>query len=251
MSEQTEASDSKESPISRFAKWRKESISALKNTPRAFRLVWQASPLYTSLSTGLVLLQGMLPLAQVWVSKLIVDGVVAAANTARAGGTPQVGSLLTLVGVFVGLWIIGNLIQVADQTVRSLLTELLAGHINEMILRQASRLDLSFYETPKFFDKMEKAFQEAGWRPFQVVNSVLWAFQGFTSAITMIGVLFRLCWWAPLLLLATSTPYLFAEFQFSRKRWKMTGKCPKSGRCTTCAGLWRNARRRRKFASST
>src|SRR3972149_2268784 len=51
---------------------------AYRNTPRAFGLVVKCGPGVTLSMTALTLLPALLPAAQAWVAKLIVDGVVSA-----------------------------------------------------------------------------------------------------------------------------------------------------------------------------
>src|SRR6187402_2719919 len=63
----------------------KDRLSALQNVPRFFKLVWQTSPAMTLISAALRLIRSAIPLAILYVGKLIIDEVVLL--NAGKGGT--------------------------------------------------------------------------------------------------------------------------------------------------------------------
>src|SRR5215216_1575297 len=54
----------------------RDRLSALQNVPRFFKLVWQTSPMMTIVSGLLRIIRSAIPLAILWVGKLIIDEVV-------------------------------------------------------------------------------------------------------------------------------------------------------------------------------
>ena len=60
--------------------WRKR-LEALANIPPVLGMVWAASPLLTGLAVGLRVLTALIPVATLWLSKLIIDRVAAALST--------------------------------------------------------------------------------------------------------------------------------------------------------------------------
>src|ERR1051325_7005454 len=54
--------------------------TSFSNLPRAFRLVWEASPSATLGMALVTLLTAFVPASQAWIGKLIVDAVVRAIN---------------------------------------------------------------------------------------------------------------------------------------------------------------------------
>ena len=55
--------------------WR-ERLGALRNLPPFLKLVWETSPLYTSLTVILRIARALLPVATLFVGKLIIDEVL-------------------------------------------------------------------------------------------------------------------------------------------------------------------------------
>ena len=57
-------------------------IQALRHVPRLVRLVWRTEPRYVAGIIGLRVARALVPLAVLWIGKLIVDEVVRAVGTA-------------------------------------------------------------------------------------------------------------------------------------------------------------------------
>src|SRR5687768_15879957 len=66
--------------------WR-ERLRALRHLPKLLKLVWETEPRYVVAIFVLRLLRAAVPLAVLWIGKLIVDEVILAAQVAAAGGT--------------------------------------------------------------------------------------------------------------------------------------------------------------------
>ena len=67
--------------------WR-ERMSALRNVPPLLRMVWETSPCLSLAVITLRFISALLPVAMLWISKLIVDQVVAAVS-GRVRGDEQ------------------------------------------------------------------------------------------------------------------------------------------------------------------
>src|SRR5215218_7254204 len=59
----------------------KDRISALRNLPRFFRLVWQSSPGMMLANFVLRILRSAIPVAVLYVGKLIIDGIIHVKDT--------------------------------------------------------------------------------------------------------------------------------------------------------------------------
>jgi ATP-binding cassette subfamily B protein len=55
-----------------------KALRQLHDVPRALRLAWDAAPRWTSVSVVLLAIQGLLPVATVWLSRSLVNATVAA-----------------------------------------------------------------------------------------------------------------------------------------------------------------------------
>src|SRR5687767_15716937 len=78
--------------------WRQR-LEALRHLPKLLRMVWQTNPGYV---VGIILLRvarSAVPLAVLWVGKLIVDEVVHAITLAQAGSPLPWTRLAVLLGI--------------------------------------------------------------------------------------------------------------------------------------------------------
>ena len=92
----------------------------------------------------------MLPLAMLWVSKLILDGVVAWIK--RGNGDPA--ALWKLVALELGLAVLSDLLARANSLADSLLGDRFTNRISVRLIEHATRLDLASFEDPVFYDKL-------------------------------------------------------------------------------------------------
>jgi ABC-type multidrug transport system fused ATPase/permease subunit len=148
-------------------RWR-EVRGAFAHTPQAVRLVWQTSP-WATVGLGLLTLGGaLLPAAQAWVGKLIVDGVVAATKT---GADPeQSRTVFIYLIVELILFLLSAALNQARRLIQQLIQLRLANRIRADIIRKALSLDLAHFEHPEFYDRLQNARREGGYKPTELIN---------------------------------------------------------------------------------
>lgn len=138
-----------------------------------------------------VMLQSLLPLANLYILKLLVDTVTAAAT----GGTPQAGfSIVALLAAFVGIFLLGRIISALSAINSDILGQRLIDYTTAIMQNHAAGLDLGYYDTPAFHDTLHRAQQEAASRPMQIMNSFM-AFGG--AAVMLAGIVGMLGAWSP------------------------------------------------------
>jgi hypothetical protein len=128
-------------------------IAALKHIPTVLKIVWQASPLLSILGLVFRGLVGLIPISMLWISKLIIDRVVHAVSQPGTDFA-EIGWLL--VSEF-GLGCAGHVLTRIIDYCDSLLADKFTQLINVRILEHSSKLDLVSFESPAFYDKLERA----------------------------------------------------------------------------------------------
>src|SRR5262245_16857153 len=130
------------------AKLRK-AMAQLPNLPRALQLVWRAARPWTIAWITLLVVQGLLPAATVYLTKFVVDSVVFAVKAGALGA--DVRKVLILVGVFAGVMLLVEIARSTINWIRTVQAELLQDHINQLIHEKSANADLAFYEFPDFY----------------------------------------------------------------------------------------------------
>ena len=201
----------------RFQKIR-QSLSIYQYCGKAIQLVWTTNRTLTIALAGLTLIAGILPAAIAYVGKLIVDGVILAAQT----GTPQTRSVVLM-------YLAVEALLVAAQTgstrgialCQSLLRMQLGQRVNVLILEKALTLDMEHFEDSEFYDKMTRARREASTRPLSLVGRTFGIVQNTISLISFGGLLSQFSAWAVVILMLASVPSFIAETRFARASFRL------------------------------
>ena len=124
----------------------KEKFAALGNLPRFFKLVWETNHWYTILNAVLRLIRSALPVAILYVGKLIIDEVVTLSKNHATDHT----FLWQLVAAEFALAILSDALGRATALVDSLLGDLFSNHTSVKIMEHAATLDLDQFEDSEF-----------------------------------------------------------------------------------------------------
>src|SRR5579871_3006363 len=136
--------------------WRQR-ISALRNVPPTLRIVWESGPEVVLLGLISRIVASFLPIALLWITKLIIDGIVRAIST-RQGVSPRFWWLVAAeFAVAVGNGVLARFIDYLD----SLLADNYTRHVSIKVMKHAASLDLIAYEDPVFYDRLERARVQA------------------------------------------------------------------------------------------
>ncbi len=197
-----------------------EFVSAYSNIPKAFGLVWASSKWMTVVMVILTLGFALLPPAQAWIGKLIVDQVVALINI---NSDPMAGlqTMLPLLGLEFGLIVLGAVGSQGRTLAEHVLNSKLNLHINSQIIRKALDLDLVYFEQAEFYDKLQNARREADWRALRIVTGSFGLIQSTITLISFAVLLIRFSPWLTLILFGATLPSFLAQERFARMSFRM------------------------------
>jgi ATP-binding cassette subfamily B protein len=206
----------------------REFWAALRNTPEAFRLVWSASKPAALAGVGLTLVAAVLPAAQAWVGKLIIDAIV---NATSQGMEPVAGLryVAPYLGLEFALILIGSLTGQMRSLSDSILQSQLTNHVNSLIIRKAISLDLQFFENPIFYDTLQNARRQADVSALNIVNSTLQMVQQVITLITLILLLIRFSPWLAVLVFVSAIPAFLSQSQYAERAFRaVTHRAPEA-----------------------
>ncbi len=164
---------------------------------------------------------GLLPAGVAYVGKLIIDAVVAAIAVAQSGGDPAYRQVLVFVIVEGVLVAAIAAIQRGIGFCQTLLRVLLSQRINSLILEKALTLELAQFEDSEFYDKLNRARQEASSRPLSLVNRTFGLVQHSISLVSYAALLLQFSPWAVCILILAGIPAFVAETHFSGTRFRI------------------------------
>ncbi len=189
--------------------------------PQAFQLVRRAAGGLIIVWLVLLLVQGLLPVAAVYLTRSLVDGIAAMAGA--GGGWDSMTPLLPA-GIAMAIVLIGSeVFQSIGKWVRTAQAEQVQDHVHELIHEQAMRLDLSFFDDPGYYDKLHRARIDALSRPAALLENAGTLMQSLITLAAMGGVLLTFGIWIPLLLVFCTLPALLVVFRHTIRfhRWRV------------------------------
>lgn len=173
----------------------------LPHLPAALRLVWQATPRYTTLWGLLLLAQGLLPVATVYLTRSAVDSLAAAFDDP----TTLSQAILTVL-LLAAVLLTAELLRGANRWVQTAQSEYVTNYVKRLVHQQAIALDLSYYETPAYYDMLHRARVDATNMPLSLVQNLGRLLQNGLTLAAMMGVLLPFGIWIPFALLFGTLP---------------------------------------------
>jgi len=189
--------------------WR-ERLAALRNAPPVLRIVWQSGPLVVSLGLVFRLISSLIPLAALWITKLIIDGIVYAVFSHQ----PVQPLLWWLVAAEFAIAIFGSILGRTIDYLDALLADKYTRHISIQVMKHAAELDLMAYEDPVFYDRLERARVQATDRLGMIQSIGRLVQQVITAASLSVSILL-FSPWLLLLLIAGIVPAFLGESHFA------------------------------------
>lgn len=193
---------------------------AFLNIRRAFVLVWQAHRPSAMAMVGCTLVGALLPAGQAWVGKLIVDTVVTAIN---GHVTPETG--LRMIFPLLAAEFILLVAQSVNNQVRTFAEHILHARmnlaINTRIIRKALELDLTHFENPEYYDRLQNARREADWRGLQIANGGFFLVQNILTLLSFGALLFRFSPWLTILLFVATLPAFVAQSHYAELSFRV------------------------------
>jgi ATP-binding cassette subfamily B protein len=187
-----------------------ERLAALRNVPLVLRIVWESGG--TVVAFGLIfrMFAALLPIALLWVTKLIIDTVVQVVNTHQAAPT----RLWHLVAIEFGLAVLASVLSRAVDFLDALLADNYTRHVSIKVMKHAAELDLIAYEDPIFYDRLERARVQATDR-LGMIQSIGRLVQQVVTTISLSVSIMLFSPWLMLLLIAGVLPAFLGESHFA------------------------------------
>jgi ATP-binding cassette subfamily B protein len=186
----------------------KQRIAALKYVPPLIAMVWRTHRGYATAIFALRIARAFIPVASLWVGKLIIDGVIAAS---QGQATKQY--VLELVLLEFGIVALGEALSRAS-VIENLLGELFSNKMSIQLMEHAARLDLQQFEDPTFYDKMERARRGTSNRVSMYMQTLGMA-EGLITLGSLSAALITQSPWLVLLLAVAVIPGFLGETHFA------------------------------------
>ena len=189
--------------------WR-ERLIALRNVPPVLKIVWESGPLVVTLGLLFRVVASLLPIALLWITKLIIDGIVHSVSTHQ----PVATRFWWLVAAEFALAVFSSILSRSIDYLDSLLADKYTRHVSIQVMKHASELDLIAYEDPVFYDRLDRARVQATDR-LGMIQSIGRLVQQVITTISLSVSIMLFSPWLLLLLIAGVIPAFLGESHFA------------------------------------
>jgi ATP-binding cassette, subfamily B, bacterial len=189
--------------------WR-ERISALRNVPAVLKIVWDSGPAVVLFELVSRLFASLLPVVLLWITKLIIDGIVRAVSTHQ----PVQSRFWWLVATEFILAVLTSVLARAIDYSDSLLADNYTRHVSIQVMDHAAGLDLLAYEDPVFYDRLERARVQATDR-LGMIQAIGRLVQQAITTLTLSVSILLFSPWLMLLLIVGVAPAFLGESHFA------------------------------------
>ncbi|MBW4612035.1 MAG: ABC transporter ATP-binding protein/permease [Desmonostoc vinosum HA7617-LM4] len=212
----------------RAGKTIKQTIQQTLHLVPALRLVWQSSPGWTIARIILLVIQGILPVVSIYLTKLVIDTVVA--NLSVADKTVGFGNVILWVVLAGAVTLVSSICNSLSELVVTAHSQQVTDYMQGIINTKSIAADLEYYENSKYYDALQRAQHEAPYRPPEILNRLAQVGQNSISLVAMVGLLLSLHWGIIGILFVAALPALVVRLKYSRIMYRWQRKKTQSER---------------------
>ena len=198
----------------------RERFSAMRNIPPFLREIWATSKPMTLAAIGLRLVRAFLPVATLYVGKLIIDEAVrlialdVPVDLGEAWRSGQLEHLLALLALELGLAIGSDLLGRMTGYIDALLSERFTNATSIRLMEHAATLDLEDFEDAELQDKLERARRQTMGR-MSLMGQLFGQAQDMVTVASFAVGLLAYAPWLMLLLAVALVPAFVGESHFN------------------------------------
>lgn len=149
-----------------------------------------------------VLLQSLLPLANLYILKSLIDSVGLVVQSGSVDLASPLSYLLAMCLIFFA----GRVVSALNSVNNDVLGQRIIDYMSDMMQRQASSVDMACFDRPAYHDIFHRAQQETVSRPLQIMDSFMALFGAVVSIAGVTAMLLTATWWVVVVMIVAVLP---------------------------------------------
>ena len=186
---------------------------------RAVQLVFAHTPGWTAATILFIFILGLLPLAGLYIMKLLVDTVTLGIITPDKAEV--IGRLIPLLVAAAAISIITVMCRSLSSYATEVQSMIMTEVVTDQIQAHSIRLDLAYYENPDYFNDLHRAQAEGPTRPAKVVNDIVQIGQSGISLVAIGALVIAFSPLAGLVLVCAALPAAIFKVWHSRRLYAL------------------------------
>lgn len=207
----------------------------IRTTKTAVGLAWKANPRLTLIYLIVHAFSGITPAINIWAGKKIIDSLVA---TGGSLNNPNFHNALFYLGVAIASSLIANILVTIRFLTHNRMWDLLMRYAHLELMKKSLELDISFFESPDFYNQYEKVRQQIDSRFPSTVNDVAELLRLFAEVVSVAVILVSIHWILLPIVLIINIPTLLWGMGFSQFKYNLSGfRLPEAKKATYISSL--------------
>jgi len=194
-------------------------VSMRSDIFRAVKLVFTYTPYWTIAGIILVIILGLLPLATLYVMKLLVDTVTL--GVASPDRSIIAGNLTVLIIAAVALAVFTSVFSALSSYASEVQSLVMTDRISTMIQSHSIALDLAYYENPAYYNTLHRAQAEGPSRPSMIVSNLVQVGQSSISIAAVGALIVSFNPLVGIILVLSTIPAALVRVWFSKKNFNL------------------------------
>jgi ATP-binding cassette subfamily B protein len=198
-----------------------DAIKKMHSTPRMVSIIWRASPRLCLIVMALNAVAALLPAAEIEMTKSLLD--VITQHSSIAVETQIVAAVLGFIALVSIFSLLRECVQPTVRLFQDNLGELVTRDVKALLFHKTNSLvDISIFENPTFYDKLEKVQGQSQYEPAGLLHSLNYIVQGTIGLVSMLIILLM---FQPLLALGIvclALPPIIAQFKQQYEYWELS-----------------------------
>jgi ATP-binding cassette, subfamily B, bacterial len=180
----------------------------------AVMMVWSCSPRWTIARVVLLIVQGLLPLGSLYLTKLVIDTLTSGLTIQPQMAGQRLLILLALIGL---ITIVSDFCNFLADLVNTAQSHRVEDTMSDLLHAKSIEMDLGYYEAPQHLDTLKRAQEEAAYRPNQVLQRLVGVAQQSIALSAMVVLLLSLHWGIAGILLAAAIPSVLVKVNYANR----------------------------------
>ncbi|MEW9698037.1 ABC transporter ATP-binding protein [Paenibacillus sp. SI8] len=177
-------------------------------------LLFRMNKKYLSIIAILYAIQGFMPIAVLLATKNLLNSIAISWEKGFQWAIIQL-------AIFIFVYVVKNIITSIQTYVESLFQNLLTNEINGMICEKSTQLGLADFENSQIQDQLNRAQQEANYRPYQMFSQMMSICSGVITMVASAVMLIFWEWWVVFALLFVSCASFYFVLKLNREQFQM------------------------------
>ncbi len=188
-------------------------------------LVWESAPWLLLAMILFCTLNGVLPVLGAYISKDLLNVIASLLGTVgldsiRDNLLVAMRPALILFGAYFIYQFLTKIISRLNTMVTGMAGELVVNYIKLKIVNKAKTVDLSSFDRPEFYEKLENANREATMRPIHILSATFSVISALISSVSFIVVLATLSPLAPVMIILAAVPSAIVNFVYRNRNFR-------------------------------